>query len=989
MSSRRALAVLLMAVVVLSASVSTARLGEDGRLGQRSVLITVEQPNSTQNAIERDIVIPLEDQLSGLRGAQEIEALVQPGRAQVQVRFSGGTRMDEAYLDLRESVERAATGFPPTARRPVINRADIDARPLFAAAFDTTKWNEAEIRRLFERIEGVARIEVSGAQSGDIEIVYHPSALPDDVSSAATLVSAVRERQVAIGTSKNGIRDTVSGEKASVTLPLVLDTRAESPQDLERTWVSRTLRLGDVAEARLATGTSSTLALVDGRPRAVAYVYHSSDAGAIEVSRRLRRESSVHAGMVVLLDRGAESERRLREAAISIAAGLISICALTYLFDRSLRLTLVAAGALAVSALAAGAVLSAFDHEVTVLTLAALAISAGLGIDSVVVLSDALRRHGGDAVRARRQAAAPVILSTLTTVVVFVPLLFAPAPEAERYGAPALTIIASLATAAVYVLVLAPHLAGTEEHAVHRKKRRSTTNREALLLQRVVVFSFCHRRWLFVATAIAVVAASVASIHVSRADGALRGKQHELEFSLVFEPGTVVSVVAERSRAVEEAALSNQGVRRVIVDYRDGRGRFMLHLHPNSDASAVRSAIETAAHSGEHGELFFSDDLDSRNVRSFPVLIRGPQLQTTQVIALRLANAYQQLEDVDRVILHFREGPPAHLLQLDLPRLEQLRVDPASVVAELRWAVGSQVVVKRPGRDREHDIFLVPRVDRGDNVNSLLSAPMFGAHNNLSAFDLGALFAEPTSSTISRVNRARSARLTVLSYRRNRAMQQVQTVTRALPLPEGYAVDIAPGAQDEAAARRLQLGAVVMATLLVGAVLLCFRQQVAESALMLTQIPVVLAIPVLALAALGIPMSATVILGLILSAGVSVNNCIVVLDERDRAAGTSVGRGTTSGVSLLSVAILAAARPITLATVTTLAGVAPLLFAIGNQTMVSVLSLTLAFGILGSFVTTFTLLPALYLSLSLPWVSRTRLRRWRRSPSATLSASSR
>lgn len=989
MSSYRALAILLIAAILLGARASTARLGEDGALGQRSVLITIEQPNAAQDAIERDIVIPLEDQLAGVRGAAETEALIRHGRAHVQVRFAPNTKMAGAYLEVRDSVERASAAFPPTAQRPVISRSDIDARPLFAAAFDAAIWNEADILALYEQIEGVARVEISGARAGDIEVVYDPSALPDELSGAAALVGAVHDRQVAAGTSESGVPGTSGPNEELGTLPLILDTRAGSPQEIGRTWITDTLRLGHVAGVGAAAGTSSGVARVDGRARAIAYIYNSPDANAVEVSRRLRRATLPHAATVVLLDRGAELERRLRDAARSVAAGLLSICLLTYLADRSLRLTFVAAGSLGISALAGSAALAAFGLEVTVRTLAALAISAGIGIDSVVVLFDALRRSHGDVVRARGHAAAPVLLSAITTVVVFVPLLFAPAPETERYGGVALAITASLAAAVMYVLFLAPHLAGAAQRDTHVVYVGTAGSKALVVLQRVVVLSYRRRRLILMGAVLIPLLAAAVWVLMPRSGGDPHGSRNEIRFSLVFKPGTVASAVAERSHALELSAVTANDVERVIADYRDERARFLLRLRAGADADAVRSAVEEAARSVDHGELFFTADLDQRSFRSVAIVIRGPQLETAQDIATIVAGAYQRLVAVERVVFHFREGPPAHLLQLDLPRLERLGVDPAAVIAELRWTAGNQVVAKRPAQDREHDIVLLPRSDPAVTIESLLSLPMFGSERNISALDLGHLRPVATRSSISRVNRARSARLSVVTSHRDRVRRELHAVTRALPIPDGYTVDIAPDALQESMTRRSQVGAVLMAPLLIGAVLVCYSQRAAESFVMLAQIPAVLAVPVLALWALGIPMNATVIMGLILSAGVSVNNSILVLDEHNRVTGDGVTLEDSMAPAVLTAAILTAARPLTLAAITTLAGVAPLLLGAGDQTAVAILSLSLALGVLGSVVTTFTLLPALYLLVVRPSASRTSCRRSRSTPSAEASASCR
>ncbi|TVQ39132.1 MAG: efflux RND transporter permease subunit [Spirochaetaceae bacterium] len=944
------LALVVLVLLVLARSVTVDAMAEGG---QGTMLVTVTYPHAEQDSIEREITVELEDQLAGVLGVREIESITQPGRSRVQARFTPGSDMQSAYLDVRDRVERVAAGFPPGAQRPVISRGDLDARPLLAVAFtiDSSRaangaalhktWTEQRIRELLEQIEGVARVEVSGAPHPVIEINVDPAALPAAVNGG-------------MGSVARGVFDAhvVAAAGRSGPLTLFFDSRYPDPQKLSEVPLGSGMRLGHMARVRLAGADRSAIGRVNGVERAVANVYKSGNANGIETARQLRALLETVDGAEILLDRAREAEDHLRAAGLAVMCGMIGVFVVTALFERSWSRALFAASTVLFAGLAAVAALGVLNIELTVVTLAGIALTSGLVIDNAVVLLAELRHNGSDTHRAVRHARTPIVYSSLTTAVVFLPLLFAPPDIAGEYGGLAVVVVASLTAGALFVLLLVPKLMDGSQLRLRRVGRCSGLSVAGLCR------GAAHHRRLLLAVTLAISAAGVWAGLTMPFNPA--GDDAMLTLSLEFAPGTRPDVVLSRTRSVEAAAMQLAGVHRVYADYVQQRARLFLQLEQRADRGFIRRSLLTAAQRVPDSFAYIDEDLLHESSRSVEIAVRGPLMDRNRQIAVELAELLSAHVQHDQVVLHFRDGAAAALIRLDMAAAGRLGVDPRRVLSEVSWMIGRRVVARWHGSGgREIDVIMEADDVRHGSIENLMRLPLFGDQRSASLTAVAELHLLPQPSSITRSNRTRSARLSVLTRNRRRTLRQLHSVVGRYHAPHPYAIEVAPREQETRTRRITYLAGVALAIALVVVVLMVQWESLPEVLLTLLQLPPVLAVPLLVLAALGVRLDLPVFAGLILCCGVSVNNSIVVFNQLRRAWRTRAHTQTGTPLSLLPTAIDTALRPLTMAALTTTVAVAPLVLGARHTGLTALLSLTLTAGVVTSLAATVFLLPAL------------------------------
>ncbi len=946
MKAIRAWSVLLLLVVLLVTLALRVRVDALPRRGDHTLLVSVRYPHADQDRIERRITIPIENQLARIPGAEEIESLTRAGRTRIQARFSASSDMDSVYLDVRDRIEYAAAGFPPAAQRPIISRGDLDSRPLFIAALPIT--NEHLLRELFEPVEGVGRVEISGAPQPVIEIDFDAAALPYQLGGGMTEVARSVSRTHVVGATN------AAGRPAAV-----LDSRLAGPHEFARVPLARGLTVADIATVQQSHAERTSIGRAHGRERALAYIYAAGNANSIEVGRRLRAVSASHGDIEVLLDRAREAEQHLRAALLTMMLGILGVLALTAICERSWRQAAIAVSTVVFAALVAVAALAALRFKLTAVTVAGIALAAGLVIDNAVVFLTALRGSRGNVPLAVNRAARPIICASLTTIVVFAPLMFASSAAVEQYAGLALVISASLSGALLFILLLLPALLHSPLPAAAAPCRLDQAQRQRFNSERLVdaiIRRCCRHRRLVLAGSLLITLAGIRAGYAMTAFPELDVSL--MTFTLQFSAATRAEVVLSRAQPLESTAAQLAGVQQVYADYTAERARLLLKLHQRADRRHIRDALQRASNHIDHSFSYVEEELQHNPARSIEIIARGPSLRQNQQILSRLARSLAEQGDHDQVVLHFRDGIAAHLLRINVTSAAQLGVDPQRILTELRWIIGRQVVTKWHSNDREIDVIAGSNSVRHGSIEQLMRVPLFGQTRSIATAELVDLESLPQPSAITRIKRARGARMTVVTQNRTRTLQQLQRIVNQQPLPLPYTVEVAPHEYQRLQLQRSYLVGVVLAVALVAAVLTVHWESAAKVVLTMLQIPLVLALPMLALAALRQQLNLPVFAGMILCAGVSVNNSIVVFDQLQHSPARS---RQCRNLDQLAAAVGAAFRPLGMAAITTLVAVSPLLLGSRHNSVLSLLSLTLTVGVLASLVATLVLLPVLSL----------------------------
>ena len=405
--------------------------------------VTVPMPNADPRQVELEVTEPLEEALATLRGIREIDGESKQGESQVSLEFDYGADLDLVKLEVRERIARIRNDLPledidriRVSTGGWRNGDAVIRGRISAPGIDLSENYELLVNRIqrpLERIDGVGRVEMDGVTPLEIHVDFRQEDLDRHGLRIDTIARRLGDANVEASLGEVRREGRVRRLRLVNALSGVDDVRA-FPVD------ESGLRLDQVATITVKEGELRWGRHLNGSYAVSIEVHKESDANTVEVARTVRdtvekmREDPQLAGIQLLVweDQGEqilESLAGLRDAGLlgSVLAVLILL-----IFLRRPTATVLVGMTIPISVLSALCWLFLLDRELNILTIVALMLGVGMLVDTaVVVVESIVRRNGlGDdpttaAVRGTMEVATPIFASTLTSVIVFVPVVLA------------------------------------------------------------------------------------------------------------------------------------------------------------------------------------------------------------------------------------------------------------------------------------------------------------------------------------------------------------------------------------------------------------------------------------------------------------------------------------------------------------------------------------------------------------------------------------
>jgi multidrug efflux pump len=439
------------------------------------VSIDTNYLGAAADVVETKITQVIEERVAGLEGITKITSQSTDGRSSINIEFDPSRDVDEAANDVRDRVARVGDDLPPEADPPEVGKVDFGADPIIWLALSSDSMNVLELtdyaeRELVDRfsvLPGVARVRLGGARRYAMRVWIDREALAARQLTVADIESALRRENVQLPAGRL--------ESSQRELTLRTETGLNTEAQFRDLAIGRgaggyLVRLGEVADVRLAAENERSLSRTNGMPGISLGIEQISKANTLEVARAVRAErerllADLPPGttLEVNLDRSMYIEASMLEVveALLIAMGLVII--VIYLFLGNLRATLVPAVTIPVSIIAAFIVMGALGFSINTLTLLGLVLAIGLVVDdAIVVLENIYRRmENGEpaliaSVDGSREIGFAVIATTMVLVAVFVPMSFLQGNVGKLFREFGITIAAAVAFSSLIALTLTP-----------------------------------------------------------------------------------------------------------------------------------------------------------------------------------------------------------------------------------------------------------------------------------------------------------------------------------------------------------------------------------------------------------------------------------------------------------------------------------------------------------------------------------------------------
>lgn len=489
-----------VAMAVLFGLISLSRIPIQLAPDVRKPIVVVQTnwPGAAPSEVEREIVNPQEEALRGLEGLEIMTSRSQTGQAEVTLEFGVGTDMTQSLLLVSNRLDRVS-GYPDEADEPSLNTSGADDSPIAWVLLTAQDGNTREmptygdfvedvIQDRLERINGVSAVNIFGGVTRELQVVVDPRRLSRFGLTVPEVVRVLRLENISIsaGDVDEGKRRYVVRTEGN--LNTVEAIRGVVLRSSAGDGGTGRVRVSDVADVAFAYKEPTTRLRYKGQPGLAFNVVRESGANVIKVMEELRRTlAELEAGPITAAGLNVQQvydETIYIDGAISLVTqniwiGGVLAAIILMLFLRSPRATLVVSLAIPVSIVATFVVMAITGRTLNVISLAGIAFAVGMIVDAAIVVLEnifRLREEG----KSRREAAylgasqvwGAILVSALTTVLVFVPILIMQLEAGQLFRDIAVAISVSVLLSLVVAVTVIPALASRLLSAKDQKPMR-------------------------------------------------------------------------------------------------------------------------------------------------------------------------------------------------------------------------------------------------------------------------------------------------------------------------------------------------------------------------------------------------------------------------------------------------------------------------------------------------------------------------------------
>ncbi|MEO1244249.1 MAG: efflux RND transporter permease subunit [Pseudomonadota bacterium] len=1005
----------------------------------RTVSVQTNWSGATPQDVEKEILIEQEEYLRSLPNLQRLEATAESGRAVIELDFPFGTDMTQTLIRVNNALNQVPS-YPENVDEPRVFASSFSANSFMFFAISPLPGNprnvdmdmvrdfvDDNVRTRLSGVPGVSQVRVRGGAERQVRILIDPARLSDRQLTILDVRDAIRERN----------RDVSGGEIDSGKRRYLLRTvgRFDSVAELESLIVDRRgdalIRLGDIASVEFDHFEVNRLSFYNSEPIISLAVNREPGSNVIdtkyamlEAVERVNRDVLEPAGMTASLiaEDAAYVEASVRNVWINLSLGALFATAVMYLFLRSARATAVGIIGIPICTIAAFIGLLLAGRTINVISLAGVAFAIGMTLDNSIVVIESIelkRRQGVERFRAAvegvRSVWPAVLASTLTTILVFLPVVFIQEEAGQLYSDVAIAIAASILASMLVAITLIP-TASARLSFGSENRSDSASNLSARIVARIDTLIATPRRRLLTLASTLFASIAVIVVLTPAAEYLPEGEEPKTFAFMSAPPGYNIETMAEVGLEIQAFFLpfvnddparyasgetAVPAIKYLNIGISPDSMRIISEPVRVSDIEALMEAFTTRFRSypgmrafAARGSIISSNDGGTRSIN---LDISGPGLGVLYDAALA---AYRRAEEV---LENPRIQSNPSSLALSQPLVEiHPRWSRAAELGLRAGDLGYTVAALTDGAfvdeffqaDDKIDIYLYGSGGGKTQLDSLGGLPVFTPDGGVLPLDAIASIRETVdTNSIRRINGQRTVTLNIIPPKSIALEDGVEIVRRDVvaylrdsgELPANVNIDIS-GASDQLDATKAALAAnYPVALIIIFLLMVAIFRHWGYPLLIMTTIPLGIAGGIVGLALLnavgavmswfglpGIsqPFDMISMLGFLILMGTVVNNPILIVDRAMR--GLDDGRAPLEAVRD---AVAARLRPIAMSTLTTLCGLSPLVFIPGAGTeLYRGVGAIVLFGILGAAVVSLTALPALTIS-ALEWnkVEKTRI----------------
>lgn len=953
-------------------------------------------PQEVESLVSR----PIEEVMTTASGVTSVSSISARGSSVVLVEFSWGTDMDFATLEMREKVDMIKPLLPDGAGDPRVLRFDPSSAPILQFGMggpytlsELKAIAEDVVKSRIERIEGVASVAITGGSDDQVQVLLDPSLMRAYQVSFDTVSQALQAAnlnlpggRISSGDQEFTVRTT--GEFESVEQ--IGEVRVPTPS-------GGFVRLSDMAEVRMAESDLARITRLNGEPSLGIEVLKETGSNTVQVARRVYEAiAALEAELgdirfVTVADESQFIEDSIGSVQENAVFGGLLAMAILYLFLRNLTVTAIVATAIPVSIVFTFVLLNFSGMTLNMLSLGGLALGVGMLVDNAIVVLENIFRHhqlGSPpkkaAVEGASEVGMAVFASTLTTVAVFVPVIFVEGFASQLFRDLSLAVSFSLAASLAVSLTFIPMLASRWIKGAPAGMQASdgevdpsqTAGRILRVVYRVyerLLRAALRRKALTLIGAAAIFVGSMLVASTISQEFIPYFDVGQVQVEVEMPRGSSLEATDRMVREIEEYVTGLPYVDAVFASSGSAdapdMGSLTILLVPRSERSLTTSDAVEAIRArfrdvtGAQIRVTAASGMPGGGLSGAPIQVelRGDDLDVLEETAGRVAALIGEIPGTRDISTSIDATRPELQVKVNRRRATDYGVSVAQIASAVRTAIeGRTATILRTGSEEIDVVVRLPK-SRRENVADLLHVPISTPFGVIPLSEVAEIEEARSPLSIQRTDQVRV--VAVYAHVANRVIGDVMNDIRAqmarFDLPGG--IEVAYGGDDEFMRDAFDdLGfALVLAIILVYAVLAAQFESFIHPLSIMFSVPFALVGVVWSLYFSGYTLNAASMIGVILLIGVVVNNAIVLVDFVNQLRAR--GKGLTSALVTAGKTRL---RPILMMTLTTVLGMLPLALGIGEGSEIQApMAIVVVGGLSFSTVLTLVVVPTAYAAL--------------------------
>ena len=991
------MAVLCLIVFGLT-SVLSSKMELIPEINMPMLIVFTMYPGASPEDVNELVGKPIEDEISTLSGMDNYQSISSENYSVVLVQYEYGIDIDEAYNDLKKSLDTVQAGFPEDVQDPMIIEMDINETASMSLAVNNDSqenlynYVDHSIVPEFERLSTVASVDISGGRPEYVRVELIPERLSQYRLTMSTVAQAIGSADF---TYPIGDAD-VGKQNLAVTAEVSYDTM-ESLKNIPITaGGGNIIYLDDVANIYSALEDESGLGRFNGRDTISISIQKQQSSSEVEVSEDVKKvvaeltAADPELELIIVNDNSVMIRNSLSSVFQTMIMAAVVSMIIILLFFGDIKASLIVGTSIPLSILVALIAMSLMGFSLNVITLSSLVLGVGMMVDnSIVVLESCFRSTKGTSMREYTRGALDgsgivmqsILGSTLTTCVVFLPLAFLKGLSGQIFKPLGFTIVFCMTASLISAMTIVPLC-----YVMYRPREREKAPMSGVLatLQngyRRIMKRLLPRKGLVILTSILLLAGSIFLATRLRTELIPAADEGAVSISIETRPGLRVEAVNEILTRVEEVVTSDENVASYLLSY----GASGLSSSIGGGSGATINAYLRDDRTMETDEVirqwrYLMARIPDCNITMEAASTMGSMMTTVQGFEVILHSAdYDTVKDVsDRIVRELTDRPEVTKVHSSLenaaPRIK-ISLDPVQSAAEGLSPVqvagmvnlmlegteattlevdGREVSVMVEYPDGEYDTL--------DEVKSIMIPTTTGAQVALT--DIAEVSYEDSPRSISRYNK--QYRVTIngdytemVDTSDERETDRVSEMLIDEVVRPRLAADVAIMENTMTEMIYEELGALFQAVLI--AAFLVFVVMAAQfespkfSLMVMTTIPFALIGSFSLLFVTDVTISMPSMLGFMMLVGTAVNNGILYVDtvnqyrkEMDMSTAL-IEAGTTR------------LRPILMTTLTTIVAMIPMCLAYGDAgEIMQGLALVDVGGLIASTLLALLMLPAYY-----------------------------